>query len=529
MARSIRWRLSLSYAGIALLTVVALGLVLLSTLRAYYDAREREYLLGNARAIGMMLSQAQGVPNLPVEARKKQVGGLAFMSQVRVRQFDSLGLLLFDTGPARDRADMAFGLVERSLLVTRTLEGASVRSGGGTDYLQIISIGDEFSRSPQTLALPPVRNDDSQAIVTFQAVRVAGTPFGFGLNAGDAAAGPRSRQIVSETLIGLAGENSGHIELSEGPAYGSDIVGRVASGWAISGAIAVLLASAVGWSASRRLVAPLRTLTVATQRMASGDLSARAPIRGNDELGALGEAFNEMAGQIEATILTLRRFVSDAAHQIHTPLTALRTDLESLADRVSTEGARRVLTRAQGQAARLECLVDELLQLSRLEAGAAHADVELVDLSALVCGVAELYAARAEQAEIAFGLAVNERPVDVRGNRAQLCGLVENLLDNALKFTPKGGAVTVSLQREGGWAELSVDDTGIGIPFEDLPLLFDRFHRGRNAAAYPGSGLGLAIVRATVSNHGGKVTARNTEAGACFAVQLPLVPPQHRG
>jgi signal transduction histidine kinase len=240
------------------------------------------------------------------------------------------------------------------------------------------------------------------------------------------------------------------------------------------------------------------------------------------EAGRLARSFNEMAGQIEATIVALRRFVSDAAHQLHTPLTALHTNLELATDGASDDRQAAYLERAQGQVARLERLADELLQLSRIEAGVHGGDRRPVDLAALVRELAEAQAARADQVGLSFTLDVPDGAVMVAGYEEQLAGVLENLADNALKFTPAGGSVIVKLRATSGWAELSVTDTGVGIPMEDLPQLFSRFHRGRNAAAYPGSGLGLAIVKAVAEHHGGCVSAANTGHGARFSVRLPL-------
>jgi signal transduction histidine kinase len=223
-----------------------------------------------------------------------------------------------------------------------------------------------------------------------------------------------------------------------------------------------------------------------------------------------------MAEQVEETVVTLRRFVSDAAHEIHTPLTALRTNLELSPD-------DEFVRRAQEQVRRLELLTEGLLDLSRIEAGgqATRAPVALVPL---VQGTSELYASQAEQAGLTFALALPDVPVTVLGDEAQLRCALGNLLDNGVKFTPQGGAVRVTLGREAdGWAALSVEDSGIGVPTDDLPHLFNRFHRGRNAAAYPGSGLGLAIVKAIAEGHGGEVTVENVAQGARFTLRLPVV------
>jgi signal transduction histidine kinase len=290
----------------------------------------------------------------------------------------------------------------------------------------------------------------------------------------------------------------------------------VARGWTIAGAISVILAAGVGWLISRRISAPLLALTNTTARMAEGDLAARATVASQDEVGLLARSFNQMADQVEDTIVTLRRFVSDAAHEIHTPLTALRTNLELASD-------DKFVRRARAQVGRLEALTEGLLALSRIEAGEQAEGHTAVALTSLVQEVSELYASRAEQSGLTFDLALPETPVTIWGDEAQLCHALGNLLDNGIKFTPQGGAVSVELVQEREWAELSVEDTGIGIPEDDLPHLFSRFHRGRNAAAYPGSGLGLAIVKAIAESHDGQVAAENTAQGARFTLRLPMI------
>jgi signal transduction histidine kinase len=126
---------------------------------------------------------------------------------------------------------------------------------------------------------------------------------------------------------------------------------------------------------------------------------------------------------------------------------------------------------------------------------------------------------------LAFSLELPDWVATVRGNEAHLRRALGNLLDNALKFTPEAGAVKAGLRPapEDNWVELWIEDTGIGIPAADVPQLFSRFHRGRNAAGYPGSGLGLAIVKAIAEAHGGQVAVENTSQGACFRLRLPLL------
>ncbi|NIV30792.1 MAG: HAMP domain-containing protein, partial [Anaerolineae bacterium] len=158
----------------------------------------------------------------------------------------------------------------------------------------------------------------------------------------------------------------GYVELSEGPAYGQEIVDSVARGWLLAGAVAIGVAAVVGWIVSRRISAPLVALSEVTASMAGGDLSARADVDRKDELGTLARSFNRMAAQVEETVIGLRRFVSDAAHEIHTPLTALHTNLE-LAQRDAAAGSEEHVLAAQAQVERLEVLTGGLLELSRLE------------------------------------------------------------------------------------------------------------------------------------------------------------------
>lgn len=162
-----------------------------------------------------------------------------------------------------------------------------------------------------------------------------------------------------------------------------------------------------------------------------------------------------------------------------------------------------------------------LLDLSRLDAGVADQAWREVGLNRLLGDVGDSFASRADQSEVEFSLSLPEEPLTVRADESQLRQAVGNLVDNAIKFTPRGGQVKVSLRREGRRTVTTVDDTGVGVPEADLPHLFERFHRGQNASRHAGSGLGLAIVKAIVMAHGGEVTGENSASGARFAITLP--------
>jgi two-component system sensor histidine kinase MprB len=276
-----------------------------------------------------------------------------------------------------------------------------------------------------------------------------------------------------------------------------------------------LLAAAAGVWISRRFSAPLENLTHTTTQMADGDLSARSDIERQDEFGLLANSFNQMADTIEAKVAALRRFVADAAHELHTPLTALRTNLELVDD----EQVRPALE----QVDRMDSLTRNLLDLSQLEAIDSENLIADVDLAALLRNLAEPYASRAEQAELSFNLEIETDPIIIKGDENQLGTLIQNLLDNAIKFTPAGGQVNVNLNTLDESVQLSIADTGIGIPEEDIPHLFSRFHRGRNASAYPGSGLGLAIVKTIADQHGASILVESDSTGTVFVLYMTPV------
>ena len=181
------------------------------------------------------------------------------------------------------------------------------------------------------------------------------------------------------------------------------------------------------------------------------------------------------------------------------------------------------LERAVEQNARLERLAGGFLDLSRLEAAQTAApEFETLDLARMTAEIGERFASRTEQAERSFTLDLPALPLLVQGNALQLQRLLDNLLENALKFTPAGGTIHLSLERKDDQAILCVADSGIGILAEDLPHLFERFHRGRNSAEYPGTGLGLTIAKAIVDLHGGQVEAHSAghDQGSQFYVRL---------
>lgn len=402
------------------------------------------------------------------------MASLAFLSQTRVRVTNAAGQAQYDSG-APQNLNVSFGSAKQEIL------RAADPTGAGAKFGWILGFG--------SAAQSPTSAKDTQDVSAIKSLAVVGSPYGFSLDAKTQAEGARSNQSARELFYNARGELQGRIELSDGPAYGSEILASVAQGWLLASIVAVSLAAGVGWLISRRISAPVLALTAVTTRMARGELSTRADARGQDEFGQLARSFNEMAERVQGTIMTLRRFVSDAVHD-------------------ETDAAARALyfERAQTSAARLERLSRDLLDLARLEAPAASTTRAPIELVAFTRERAEGYASQVEQAGLNFEMALPAREIFIEGDAAQVERALDNLIDNAIKFTPSGGAVRVELKRERERVGLAVSDTRIGIPAPDVPQLFQRFPRGRNASEYAGSGLGLAIVHAIMQQQDGAVT-----------------------
>jgi two-component system sensor histidine kinase MprB len=268
------------------------------------------------------------------------------------------------------------------------------------------------------------------------------------------------------------------------------------------------LAAALGLGVMRAAAGPVTRLTEATERVTeTGDLSLRIeePADTGDEIGRLASSFNAMLGALEASVATQRQLVADASHELRTPITSIRTNLDVLASGAELEPAERerLLQDVQAQLEELTEIVNDLVELARGEEQEPRfGDVRLD----------EVVAAAVERAERhAPGLSVKtslEASV-IRGDGARIARAVGNLLDNAAKWNPTDAAIEVTVS--GGAVE--VRDHGPGFADEDLPLVFDRFYRSPSARGMPGSGLGLAIVRQITDAHGGTVTASNAPDG----------------
>ncbi len=289
-------------------------------------------------------------------------------------------------------------------------------------------------------------------------------------------------------------------------------------------AAAVALAALLAVALSRWLGRRLDGLATASAAIAAGDLAARAPERGGDEVAAVARSFNEMAEQLEAARRRERDFLMSVSHDLRTPLTTIRGYAEGLADdAIPADDLARVGGVLHAQAGRLSRLVDDLVQLSRLEARQFELRPEPVDLAAHLKEVAEAMAARAHAARVRLAVAVADVGV-VAVDPDRVAQVAGNLLENALRYTPEGGTVTLRLELRGEVVAFTVADTGPGIDEADLPHVFERLYVAqRYRPVRPeGSGLGLSIVRELVAIMGGRLeVASRAGAGTSVTVTLP--------
>jgi signal transduction histidine kinase len=291
----------------------------------------------------------------------------------------------------------------------------------------------------------------------------------------------------------------------------------------LAGAIAAFIALFLARILARGMTQPLRDMAHAAGAMARGDYRQRVRARSRDEVGQLAAAFNRMAGEMEGLERLRRDLVANVSHELKTPISALRARLENLLDGVEEPDPVLIGVMLQ-QTERLSRLVDQLLDLSRLESGDLPLEIEPVQLASLVERVVgEVEVARGDRRISVRNLVPDDLP-PVEADRERIHQVLFNLVDNAFRFTSPGGEVTVRATRGDGSCEVSVEDTGPGIPPEHLPLVFERFYRVDPSRSREdgGTGIGLAIARSVVEAHGGRIWAESrVGVGSRFRFLLP--------
>lgn len=288
--------------------------------------------------------------------------------------------------------------------------------------------------------------------------------------------------------------------------------------------VAIAVALVLTFILSRRISSPIDILARATKQLGRGDLSQRVQYRDKGEVGILADAFNSMAAELERAEQLRRNLVADVAHELRTPLSNIKGYLEAIRDRVMKPNAATIQSLTE-ETELLSRLVDELQELSLAEAGQLKLACQPEDLAGLLQQAVTLWQPKVAAKEISLSLNLPADLPLVNIDRQRVSQVLHNILENAMSHTPKGGAISVAATTQGDWVEVSVSDTGEGIPAEDLPNIFERFYRvdRSRARATGGSGLGLTIAKRLVEAHGGKITVESELGkGSRFAFTLPV-------
>jgi heavy metal sensor kinase len=289
--------------------------------------------------------------------------------------------------------------------------------------------------------------------------------------------------------------------------------------------IVVALAVAGGYWMMRQALQPVNEIADQAERLGYRNLKERLPlVRSGDEIERLSLSLNRMISRLDDSFQHINRFSADVSHELRTPLTILRGELETIVvqRRLATEHMEMIGS-ALEEVARLSKIVDQLLAISRLDAGEACREVVRLNLGALALSTADQLRLLADEKSISLVFDIVPG-VEVEADQIRLRQVVANLLDNAIKYTPNGGSVKLSISVLGRKAILKVEDNGVGIAAAALPYIFERFYRSDVARSRStgGSGLGLAIVKAICAAHGADVTVSSSEGrGSCFVVEWP--------
>ncbi|MFZ1551330.1 MAG: ATP-binding protein [Anaerolineae bacterium] len=309
-------------------------------------------------------------------------------------------------------------------------------------------------------------------------------------------------------------------------AQGLAFLSRVQNSLAWAALLAAALSLTLGVFVSRLLTAPLARLTQAAQAITGGDLSQRVAVQSHDEIGVLGAAFDEMAASLAESETLRKNLVADISHELRTPLTIIQGNLQAILDGVyplemaqmaGLHDETRLLTR----------LVDDLHDLALADAGQLRLERLPVNLTELAASALDQFGPAAEAAGVRLELAADDAAAVVLGDADRLAQVLRNLLSNALRHTPAGGAITVRLAHRADQVQMQISDTGSGIAADDLPHVFDRFYRGDKSRSRRGggAGLGLAIARQLIRGHDGAIEVASASGqGTTFIVTLPAAP-----
>ena len=491
-AHSLRARLILAFAAIIFLTLLLVGIGFVFIIRQYQDQRE---LLRIGTVIGPIMAQA--------------------------RQLDQQGRTLEE---ARDFLDRQADELDVRLVLVRG-PGSIVYDSGDTLMSHRIDIQAAEPLGPLQrwrLVVAPGIEDPRLRFIYLQ-------PGGGGGGAGVDRPPPRPGNVTLAVV-------------HESPTLGN-VIREMAPRLMLAALVSLSASIVVAWLLAASIARPLARMTHAAEDMALGRFDHEIEAKGDDEVGRLSAAFNMMMREVARSHRTLRDFVANVSHDLRTPLTSIQGFSQAMVDgalRTPEDYAEagRVINE---EAERMRRLVEDLLELSKIESGQVRLEMEACELEILAHQAVERAERRAEEQGVALALAVDEVP-SVRADGRWIERAVDNLLDNALNHTPAGGTMTIATgtmtvppgarvispvgRRTGGFGYIAVHNTGSFIPPNDQPRVFERFYQLDKARSTSGggSGLGLAIAQEIIQAHGGWIHVQSSRAGGTeFAILLPLL------
>ncbi len=335
------------------------------------------------------------------------------------------------------------------------------------------------------------------------------------------------RLYVAAPILGANAKPIGFVQLSEPMAPIYDAIRQT---WltliGVAGLVVMMMALA-SLLLARQIARPVQNLTAVTEEIARGHLERRVGPAGPDEIQRLGRAFNLMAARVSDMLARQKEFVANAAHELRSPLTSIRLRLEILASQANgnPELTGRYLKQMDRELGYLQQLIEQLLTLSALDEKELPPRLPL-DLAPLLYEVTDEIVPLAQQAQLDLEVNIPPHLPPSRVNAGQVRTILRNLLDNAIKYTPPGGHITVQAEPRNETTCISIADTGSGIPPEALPHIFDRFYRvdKSRSGRQRGSGLGLALVRAMVDANDGQIQVRSEpNVGSIFTLRFPNV------
>jgi len=329
------------------------------------------------------------------------------------------------------------------------------------------------------------------------------------------------RQQLARATVAAGG--LGFIVVARPQAVFTDTLRSLLPSLAISFIVALGFALLVAALLSRTITRPLRDLVAGVRRFAGGDYGTRVPLAGPSEVAEMGTAFNEMASEIQRSRGSEQAFLADISHELRTPLTSIQGFAQAIVEgEARGDAVAHVAEIIHREARRLVRMVEGLLQVARLESGAQTMSREEIAPARLLESAMAALEVQAKEAGVSFDVAGADVLPSLRGDPDKLAQLFLNVLDNAVKHSPRGTTVHVRGSRDNGAILIRVRDAGSGLPQGAQTRLFQRFYRGDNAQR-DGAGLGLAIAQAIAQAHGGSIRASNVDGGGAeFAVRLPI-------